>query len=134
MLKIGIPVRNFVLVTAIKSEPGKKDIQGSGIRKLKRGVTIQQFIYDYLSHVDLVQFGLRETVDPKQTHIFDRNGSYTAVFSTDNKMLMWIFTQYTEENVLEAVAHLSLHELKRDISELKPIPKSVKDKLCESLE
>lgn len=104
-------MRNFVLVTAARTESDKTPVMGSGIRKLKRGTPISQFITDYLVSVGATD----------DTQILKRDNTYTAVLRADGVVHSWSFTEYPENDLLTAVSNLTREELLRDIKELLPL-------------
>lgn len=103
-------MRNFVLVTATRAEPDKTPVVGSGIRKLKRGVSLPQFISEYLG-----------AACPGNVDILKRDGTYTAVSRAEGAAYSWSFTEYPEDELLTAVANLTREELLRDLKELLPL-------------
>ena len=109
--------RHFVLVTASYVENGKAR-SASGIRKLKRGVGIAQFIVDYLKSVD---------VHHDDTDIHNRGGTYVVVLmalpdgSRPAVAMSWNFTVFNEDELFSAVSHLTKDELLRDLHELLPL-------------
>lgn len=109
-------MRKFILVTAAKSEPGKSDAHAAGIRKLKRGVTIQDFIHGYFSEMKADHTGA--ILDSPNAHILERNGTFTVVYHTGSMVLMWSFTEYREDDLLRAVKYLSKEELRRDLKDM----------------
>ena len=114
-------MRRFVLVTAAKSEPGKSDIHGAGIKKLKRGVTIQDFIHDFFAELRIDSTCTDTVLVSSDAHILERNGTFTVVYHTETYVLMWSFTEYKEQDLTSAVKHLTRDELRRDLKELQPL-------------
>jgi hypothetical protein len=102
-------MRRFVLVTATRTTPGTSPKQGSGIKKLKRGVTLMDFAVQYiepLGHVDL----------------YNRDGMITVIKNEpDVAVTTWTFTEYEEDDLLTAVANVSREELLRDLKEILPL-------------
>lgn len=107
-------MKRFVLVSAVMSSPGKQDLKGSGIRKLKRGVALGDFVNGFFSDPALA--GIYESV-----HVFERGDTWTAVYSNDGAVYMWSFTPYVETDLRTAVKYLSRAELLRDLKELQPL-------------
>lgn len=99
--------RRFVLVTAVDvSSYGTRS--ASGIKKLKRGVTIHEFIQSFMSSVGA-------------SKLIERNGWYACSTEFNGHHLHWTFTEYPEDALFEAVAHLTRDELLRDLPELLPL-------------
>ena len=112
-------MRKFILVTAAKSEPGKSDVHGAGIKKLKRGLTIQDFIQEFA-------YGIRDEdgksiLHNEDAHVLERNGTYTLIYRTKTQVFMWSFTEYKDSEIKLAVSHLTKQELLRDLKELQPL-------------
>lgn len=99
--------RRFVLVTASYVQNGRA-LTASGIRKLKRGVSLPQFIEGYLTSVGT-------SVDDVQ--IFRREDTYTV----SDAIHSWNFTEFPEDELFSAVSHLTKDELLRDLHELLPL-------------
>lgn len=112
-------MRKFILVTAAKSEAGKSDLHGAGIRKLKRGLTIQDFIHDFACKIT-DQDG-KSILHNEDAHILERNGTYTLIYRGPNQVYMWSFTEYKDSDIKLAVSHLTRQELLRDLKELQPL-------------
>jgi hypothetical protein len=108
-------MRNFVLVTATASDRVGKTTTGSGIKKLKRGVALEQFATAYL-----------ETVFDTKTpwEFLERDKSWVAIRTLPDMVYTWTFTQYSEDDLFSAVAHLTKEELLRDLKELLPLKAS----------
>lgn len=104
-------MRRFVLVTATHSSPDSTDWTCSGIKKLKRGVPLEEFMQGYL-----MQFPFPENVES-----FTRGGTRVVIHRQPNKVMQWAFTEYKEEDLLHAVSHLTREELLRDLKELLPL-------------
>lgn len=105
-------MRNFVLVTATRTEQDKTPVMGSGIRKLKRGNEMAPFIREYLNSCG---------VHHDDTDIHLRDGTWTVLLRTPGVVFSWSFTVYPESELLTAVANLSREELLRDLKELLPL-------------
>lgn len=105
-------MRNFVLVTATRTEPDKTPVTGSGIRKLKRGNEMAPFIRDYLN-----SFGVHH--DDTDIHL--RDGTWTVLLRSPGVVFSWNFTVYPEDELLTAVSNLTRDELLRDLKELLPL-------------
>ena len=114
--------RKFVLVTATYTNEAWRDVTAAGIRRLKRGVSIKQFITDFL-----VERGL----DESEVLTLQRDDTYT-VLHVDRTLeqndegpvrgcTSLNFTEYDEDDLFSAVAHLSREELLRDLKELLPL-------------
>ena len=104
-------MRRFVLVTAVKSQKGAVDISCAGIRKLKRGVTLPQFVLDYVAEIG----------DTGPSEMLRRGDTYTLVAMKDDILYTWNFTMYEEEDLMRAVSNLTRDELLRDLKELLPL-------------
>lgn len=109
--------RRFVLVTASYVENGKI-FAASGIRKLKRGVGMAQFIREHLESVgvhhddtDILSRGDTWMVK----HVAHPDGSFVT------NSLAWNYTEYAEDDLLHAVSHLTKEELLRDLKDLLPL-------------
>lgn len=102
--------RRFVLVTATQAQRGLTESTCSGIRKLKRGVSLTEFMSGYLE-----QFNLQ---NPES---FMRGESLVIIAREIDKVMTWSFTEYPELELLTAVRHLSREELLRDLKELLPL-------------
>jgi hypothetical protein len=109
-------MRNFVLVTATASDRMGKTTSGSGIKKLKRGLALEQFATAYLS-----------TVFDTSTYweFLERDKSWVAIRTLPDMVYTWTFTQYPEPELLSAVSHLTRDELFRDLKELLPLKAGV---------
>jgi hypothetical protein len=105
-------MRNFVLVTATRTEPDKTPVTGSGIRKLKRGVGMATFIREYLESVG---------VHHDDTDMLLRDGTWTVLLRTPGAAFSWNLTEYPEGDLITAVSHLTRDELLRDLKELLPL-------------
>ena len=99
--------RRFVLVTASVSNGWSKDQAAAGIKKLKRGVTLKEFVDEFVRTVGA-------------DIIIPRDDSFTAIKRTD-RTYSWTFTEYHEDELFSAVAHLSKEEVLRDLNELLPL-------------
>lgn len=102
-------MRNFVLVTATRSTGPVAT--GSGIRKLKRGVQLRDFVDTYI----------REEAKLSLYKTYDRDDTITVVATADGSSLSWNFTTFPEDELLSAVSHLTKEELLRDLKELLPL-------------
>lgn len=103
--------RRFVLVTVALST-GTRDQAAAGIRKLKRGVSLPQFITDYLGALE---------IEVDEQHILKRDDTYTVIKAADGAVSTWNFTEFSEDDLFHAVSHLSKDELLRDLKELLPL-------------
>lgn len=103
-------MKRFVLVTAVVTATGASSTKASGIRKLKRGVLLTEFIQEHLQSIGVHQF---ETID--------RDGSTVVMTTTGDSICSWYFTEYQETELFTAVAHLTRDELLRDLKELLPL-------------
>ena len=103
-------MRTFVLVTATKGSREAADRSSAGIRKLKRGLKLDDFIVGYL---DPFKLG--------DVEHFVRANTHMVISRTDGMVLTWGFTGYSENDLLSAVKHLSKDELLRDLKELLPL-------------
>lgn len=106
--------RKFVLVTAAHVT-GNNVTEAAGIRKLKRGSTLLDFVNEYLAQFD--------SLKNVETVVLIRDGAY-AVTSKDKaikELVTWNFTLYEEDELLTAVGHLKREELLRDLKELLPL-------------
>lgn len=103
-------MRRFVLVTATHSEVGRNDWTCSGIKKLKRGTSLAEFMDEYLA-----QF----TVENKEQ--FVRGETHVVISREQSRVMQWAFTEYKEDDLLRAVSHLTREELLRDLQELLPL-------------
>jgi hypothetical protein len=103
-------MRNFVLVTATCSEQGGTTKAGSGIRKLKRGIALEQFITTHMTELHIVGYQLLE-----------RDGTWTTIHRAETAVFTWTFTSYPEPELIDAVSHLTRDELLRDLKELLPL-------------
>lgn len=113
-------MKKFVLVTATCSEPGLHDVTSAGIRKLKRGTTLDEFITAYLNDLDIWD-----------AERLERGDSTIMIVRTPERVVHWAFTTYKEDDLFDAVKHLTREELLRDIKELLPLknnPMQVRDK------
>jgi hypothetical protein len=110
-------MRRFVLVTAVTAEPSG-DVTASGIRKLKRGVTLLGFMHKYLETV--------KNDDAPSTLYYDREGTIVATRHGSKKVSTWNFTEYPETEIISAVSHLTREELLRDLKELLPLKELVR--------
>lgn len=119
-------MRKFILVTAAKSEPGKSDVHAAGIRKLKRGVTVQEFIHAYFSELTIDNTKADTLLESSNAHVLERNGTYTVVYHTGSMVLMWSFTEYRGDDLLRAVKYLSKEELLRDMKDVPEMMSCVK--------
>ena len=104
-------MKRFVLVTAVKSQQGCTDIACAGIRKLKHGVSLLQFVMDYIAEIGAAG----------SSEFLQRGDTYTLVAMKDDILYTWNFTMYEEENLMRAVSNLSRDELLRDLKELLPL-------------
>lgn len=103
-------MRNFVLVTATATSRAATT-EGTGIKKLKRGVALEQFVCQYLT-------GITELAE---CELLERAGAWTAIRRTTESVFTWTFTAYPEDELFTAVAHLTKDELLRDLKELLPL-------------
>ena len=103
-------MRRFVLVTVAHSLPSMVGTTVAGIRKLKRGVDLDDFIVEYLSSFEILN---RED--------FLRGNTKVVVSRSADSITQWSFTEYKEEDLLHAVRHLTREELLRDLKELLPL-------------
>lgn len=108
--------RRFVLVTATKIEPNQIPAGGNGIRKLKRGLSLKDFMDTYLAQFSTVG----------QINILRREHSFAVKLHEPSvehptRIFTWTFTEYPEDELLTAVAHLTREELLRDLKELLPL-------------
>lgn len=101
-------MRRFILVTDTQSEPAGVKTH-SGIKKLKRGVGIVDFMSEYLE-----QFA-------GQKEIYARGETQVAFAREDNKSIQWAFTEFAEDELIRAVSNLTREELLRDLKELLPL-------------
>lgn len=99
--------RKFILVTASCATKGKIAL-ASGMRKLKRGTTLAEFITAYLDSIG-VRVSAEDILEREGTHVVTRDS------------MSWNFTEYDEADLLTAVSHLSRDELLRDLKELLPL-------------
>jgi hypothetical protein len=97
-------------VTATHSAPGRSDSSCSGIKKLKRGVTLQEFTQGYMT-----QF------PDDNLETFQRGDTIVVLARKPENVMQWAFTEYKEEDLLHAVRHLSREEMLRDLKELLPL-------------
>lgn len=102
-------MRRFVLVTVTRSTPGTEAETHSGIKKLKRGVTLHDFSMQSISELH------------KSATFWNREGTYTAVIRDDDVIYTYLYTEYAEEDLMLAVSHLTRDELLRDVKELLPL-------------
>jgi hypothetical protein len=97
-------MKNYVLVTAVRAVPGEKPVQAAGIKRLKRGTSIAQFICDFL---------------PEACTIYNRGDEIRTTYTAVNgNGCAWSFTVFSKEELLTAVSHLTRDELLRDIGAL----------------
>lgn len=108
-------MRRFLLVRATSSSPGNGDVSHSGIKKLKRGVSLDEFISEYLS-----QFNLAEKEE------YMRGPTKVVILRQESNILQWAFTEYSEDDLLHAVSHLTREELLRDLKELLPLKEIIR--------
>lgn len=101
-------MRNFVLVTATSSTGPVP--AGSGIRKLKRGVQLRDFVSTYIEEAKIGEH-----------KIYGRGDTITVVATVEITLLSWSFTVFPEDELLAAVSHLTKAELLRDLKELLPL-------------
>lgn len=104
-------MRHYVLVTAHRGTSATNSA-GSGIRKLKRGTSLPEFILDYFSLVGKV-------ID--ESCILKRDGTYVVIITEPEEIFSWNFTEYAEPEIISAVSHLTREELLRDLKELLPL-------------
>lgn len=104
-------MRRFVLVTATYSAEGSTDSSSSGIKKLKRGVTLPEFAQGYM-----MQFPYEENRE-----VFQRGETLVILGREPGRVMQWTFTEYKEEDLLHAVRHLTREEMLRDLKELLPL-------------
>ena len=109
-------MRNFVLVTATASDRVGKTTTGSGIKKLKRGIALEQFAVAYLETV----FSIKTV----PWEFLERDKSWVAIRTLPDMVYTWTFTQYSEDDPFSAVSHLTKEELLRDLKELLPLKAS----------
>jgi len=113
----------FVLVTAVKVDSLQREQSAAGIARLKRRVSLPQFIFDFMS---------ARGMNDQNSALLKRDDAYTAVYPASgaadhvNGLLNFTFTEYNEEDLLSAVAHLSKEELMRDLKELLPLGEKLK--------
>lgn len=98
-----------MLVTAVRS--GADASLASGIRKLKRGCTLSEFISAYM----------HDEVKIKKYTLFNRDGTMQCVSHEDGPVSSFSFTAYPEDELLSAVSNLTKEELLRDLKELLPL-------------
>jgi hypothetical protein len=105
--------RKFVLVTAAHVA-GNAVKEAAGIRKLKRGCTLLEFVNEYLSQFENLA---------SETVVLIRDGAYavTSKNKEAKELVTWNFTLYEEDELLTAVGHLKREELLRDLKELLPL-------------
>lgn len=106
-------MRKFVLVTATKTKPGSPDIVAAGIKKLKRGTSMNEFIDAYFSEQTSSDIDLK--------NLLQRNSTFTLIKNAPEETKTWSFTEYAEDDLLHAVKHLTKEELLRDLRELLPL-------------
>jgi hypothetical protein len=104
--------RKFVLVTATSDSAGLPGTSCAGIKKLKRGVTLEDFVQEYTAGLEVQEITKRED-------------TVTAFKRHPDKVLTWSFTEYHEDDLLRAVSHLTKDELIRDIQEILPLKETV---------
>lgn len=104
-------MRNFVLVTATHTEQGGTAKTASGMRKLKRGLALEQFVTAYLEEVRVLA----------DCQLLERGGIWTAIRRHENAVFTWTFSSYPETELMDAVSHLTRDELLRDLKELLPL-------------
>lgn len=104
-------MRKFVLVTATGAANGKI-LKAAGIKKLKRGVKLNEFILGFREQLNL---------PATSTEILEREGETVVMYQAGESLYSWQFKQYDEGELFSAVAHLSREELLRDLNELLPL-------------
>jgi hypothetical protein len=111
-------MRNFILVNALRWKPGTVEVaEANGIRKLKRGVTLDTFIANYLTE----ECELTDDMYVKYNRGQDEEYVCVAQRTLDGVKAYWIFTLYPESELISAVSHLTKEELLRDLKELLPL-------------
>lgn len=106
-------MRRFVLVRATVTPLGRPPATVSGVRKLKRGVTLDEFVAAYAAEVGISY--------PGDATRFDRDGTVVLCQDEAAGAITWNFTEYAEPALLTAVSHLTREELLRDLPELLPL-------------
>ncbi len=107
-------MKRFILVTAVVCIPGDATNKASGIKKLRRGVDLHEFIKGYMLSLGIHEF---ETLD--------RDQSTVVMKTAGEKLCSWYFTEYQESELFDTVAHLTREELLRDLKELLPLKETV---------
>ena len=103
-------MKKFILVTAVSSSTDGP-IAGAGIRRLKRGVELSDFIKAYLEEIGVKYTDVSiSTSDELTTVLLESTNKFT--FPT---RVIWNFKIYPEEQVLSAISQLTVDEMKRDI-------------------
>jgi hypothetical protein len=110
--------RRFVLVTAVDASV-RGTRTASGIKKLKRGVTLREFATDFKTQIGAEE--LRERPSLSLETLRERPSWFTCSMSYEGHFLQWTFTEYQEDELFDAVAHLTKEELFRDLPELLPL-------------
>lgn len=103
--------RHFVLVTANAALTAGLVKSAAGIKKLKRGVSLHDFMQEYISKFNY----------NAETTILKRDDAYMVTRREPDRIFTWHFTEYDEVDILFAVRHLSRDELHRDLKELLPL-------------
>ena len=107
-------MRNFVLVTATCTKQNGNTTQGAGLKKLKRGVTLDAFAHDHMASIGVL-------LRAGGVHVFERDTTLTVINRTKDAVITYSFTSFPEEELFTAVAHLTKDELMRDLKELLPL-------------
>jgi hypothetical protein len=105
-------MKKFVLVTATTTDQSG-EIAASGIKKLKRGLTLHDFIPEYLK---------QQNIDLTGVEFLTRESTEVAIRRVPGKSTTcWCFTEFPETDIISAVKNLTRAELKRDLQELLPL-------------